>query len=741
MLKKLWANFALRRLVFGCLIILFSVIFLESCVLIDEGQKDILSVSGRNTVFCVVPGVILLSGFLLFAFRRIERIKPNNIKRVMWGIGALILFIQFLMLFLLIRDGFKGITDTCRVISQALAMVQTQDGLINNDILYFGRYANNYPFTVILYYLFKGMDFFGLTCYTSVLMVINVLLIDISGVFAVKLMRMLKGDIWGVKLLVLFLLCPTTYVWIVFTYTNTFSMPFIMGTLYFGIKAMRKRRRRVRNIVIAAVLGAVGYQIRPSTIVPIIAVILGILFALRIRRFREKCVLIGIILVIFTGVMLLSSNICKTHLKNPDMDKTFPFTHWLMMGMNPKENGFVNRKDVEFTMSFPTKEEKMRQNIRQMKSRLVKMGPRGYAALLAKKLQMVWGLGTDGYQGYYVNGENISGVHKYLFGDKGGLARIYCQIFRCTIFLFALLSILFQLRKKGVEEFFIISLTALGVIAFFLLWETNKKYNICFMELFLILMGDGMTRVGEFVRHPESIFGKQAGRARVWLKRAVGVLIFLAPAGAAAYMAAGWQYYTQTPYEQRKLAIQNSIHKEEFYQMKHKGEHLEQTFVTGQAFNEIRVMQKFKKGVEADSYRFELLDSEGRLLTSQTFPQKEKSKKDWQVFDVPEVAPCDTGRQYTIRIVCEKEQKEGLQIALMIYSSYNVYSGGSLVLNTKPLKWDMTFSVSKKTEESRISEYGYTAAGIIFWLLSGLLSYLFMNSIAASIKPLNSGCG
>lgn len=566
-----------------------------------------------------------------------------------------------------------------------------------------------------------------MTLYVSALMVLNVLLIDLSGIFAIRLIRMLRGDVWGIKLLILFLLCPTTYVWAVFTYTNTFSMPFIMGTLYFGIRTMRKRRHRIRNTVITGMFSAVGYQIRPSSIIPVIAVLLGILFTLRIKNFRQKCVLIGIILLIFIVVMLLSSYICNKHLKYPDEDRTFPFTHWVMMGINPECNGFVSQGDVDFTMSFSTKEEKMKQNIRKIKERFVKMGPKGYALLLAKKLRMVWALGADGYQQYYVNGEDISGVHGLVFGDKSAIARIYCQIFRCTTFFFALISIIFQLRKKGVEEFFVISLTALGVILFFLLWETNKRYNICFMELFLILMGDGMTRIQNFLDYPRELVGKSCVKTQGWMKKVISMAIVLAPVGATVYMAYGWQYYTQDIYEQREVTIQSRVDKEGFHKLKNQGYYLEQTFVTGQAFNEIRVMQKFKNGVDADSYRFELLDSKGTILAEQKFPDQKKSEKDWQVFDVPEIVPQESGEQYTMRIVCEREQTEGIQIAIMPYSSYDIYSRGELTLNAKPMNSDMAFCVSRKAEMGHISVRGYIIAGVIFWILSGILLYIWFS--------------
>lgn len=726
MLKIQRANFALRKFVLGFLFILFSIIFLESCAYMDESGRGFLLDYGRNSILCIVPGAVLLSGFLLFMFRCFEKMRPERIRMATWGLGVLIILIQSTVLIFLMKGGFKGVTDACRVLNQAIAMASEQKGLLDNDVPYFQKFSNNYPFTILLYYLCRGLRFMGVQCYAQVLMVLNIVMIDISGVFALKLVHMLKGRVWRAKLLLLFLLCPTTYVWIVFSYTNTFSMPFVMGTLYFGIKAMRGRKWRIGNTVLAAVLGAVGYQIRPSTIIPVVAIVIGIVLTMRIRQFREKCMLVLIIAVIFAGIMAASSAVCRMHLKNPDSDKTFPFTHWIMMGMNTEKNGFVNEEDVLFTMSFPQKEEKVKHNLKVIKKRLIQMKPAGYAALLINKLELVWGLGTDGYQGYYSNGEDISGLHQYFAGDRGGLAAVYCQIFRCVTFLFALFSVYYQLKRRGKGEIFIVSLTMLGAILFFLIWEANKKYNICFMEPALILMCDGVSRGWELARKVRRKFSAAAKRR---LLRSVSVLVLLLPLFATVLMVSERKYYILDKTEHRQEVIEDRVHKEEYILLKNKGDVAEQTFTSGQAFNEVRIMQKFDREIEMGSYRFELLDGGGKLLVSQYFPHRRKSKKEWQNFDFKEIKPSGRDSRYTIRIVCEKAQAGGILTAMTPYSAYDVYSGGELTLNDRNLKRDMTFSVSRKKNESRFSVVGYIAIGVVFWLLSGLLFYLVLKKV------------
>lgn len=323
MRKLKCVDLVFRKVILVFLFLLVLVIFLESCVsIIGEGNllldmkskmagSTFFGLSLRSVICFIVPGTILLSAFLIFIFRRIDRIRPDDENKVMWVIGGLILLLQGIILFFMIREGMKGCTDTSRVIDQAMAMADTQDGKLNNEMLYFARYGNNYPFTILLYYLYRIVRFFGAGYFVPFLMILNTILIDISGVFAIKLVRMLRGNLWGIRIMVLFLLCPTTYVWLLFTYTNTFSMPFVMGILYFGIKAMRRREHRILNIILAAILGAVGFQIRATTIIPVIAVVMGVLTAWRIRSYKERILMIFIVVAIMGTSMMISSKVTQ----------------------------------------------------------------------------------------------------------------------------------------------------------------------------------------------------------------------------------------------------------------------------------------------------------------------------------------------------------------------------------------------------------------------------------------------
>lgn len=634
--------------------------------------------------------------------------------------GILVILLQITAVFFLIRDGFRGITDTSRIINEAISMVGPQNGVLDNEQDYFARYGNTYPFTILMYYICRGIHFWGINSYEPVLMILNIILIDISGVFALHLAEMLRGRIMAIRLLFLFLICPTTYEWIAYTYTNTFSMPFVMGTLYFGIKTARKRKGRIKNIILAGVLGAIGYQIRATTIIPLIAVLLGIVISQKIKSAKQKCILILITLAIFIGTATGSSIICQNHLKNKTIDRTFPITHWLMIGVNTEYNGSTNAEDVNFSMSFPSKKEKVKGNLNRIKERLAKMGPVGYIVLTIKKMQYVWGDGTDGCLRYYTSGEDISLLHSYLYGDRSGVAILYRQIFRSGTFLFALIGVIYQLRKKVLDEFFVISLCAFGAILFFILWEANSKYNISFMELFLLLMADGICCVKRSVRWKPKRFGEIA---RVQVKEVVFMLLAVIPLCLTSLMILDRTYYTSNQSVYRDVKIQNSSWNEEFISLKNKGEFACQTFTTGKTFNEVRVLTKPEQHINAGSYRFELSDEHGNVLFVQEFPKQNEKTMKWQEFDVPEIYTDDNVRQYKIKIICIKKLDKGMGLRLGItpYKTYDLYTGGKFMVNSSEYQQDMTFSISWKECRSHMGIAEYVSVGMLIWLLFGIL--------------------
>lgn len=455
---------------------------------------------------------------------------------------------------------------------------------------------------------------------------------------------------------------------------------------------------------------------------------------MRIRSGKEKICMLLLVAGIFIGVMLATSFLCRTHIVNRESDKTFPFTHWVMMGLNVDKNGFVNNSDVNYSMSLPTKQEKIKGNVEKIKERLSKMGPVGYVLLVAKKLEYVWGAGGDGSLGFYSCGENITGIYQYFYGDKNGLFCIYSQVFRSITFMFALYSVFFQLRKKGLDEFFMLSLTVLGAILFFIIWETNHKYNICFMNLLYILMGDGINCFAGFTRQNKKM---EMFLQKKWCRQGVLMFILVIPLAISTLMLADFSHYIQKKSEYHRVALSVINHKAEYISLKKNGDVMEQTFITDQNFNKVYILCKESSKWMKDNYLLQLLDEKGDDIGIRQISEEVTEGIDgrWICLHLDEIPAVQKAKRFTIRVVCLKNQKKGISLAITPYDMFDLYEDGSLKLNHTLSNRDMAFCVVNSREESLISTTGYIIFGLTVWVFSGILVWKFYKRLRVVKSP------
>lgn len=452
--------------------------------------------SGEKGMFWEYIALIFLAVFMGFAVVWLYRRLENTGKRC-----AVILSIAILLLqigFLVFVSHPMTSSDPARVQNEALEMIRRQHGQINMDNEYFQRYENNHSVVVLFYYFYKILFQCGIRDVWIPTVILNVLCVDIGIYISYRTGRMLKGDAFANLLLVCFLLCPTTYVWLTTAYTNTFSFPYIMGILYLGLslRVTSSRRKVIMQCILLGFIMAIGYWIRPTTILPIIALLLFTEVVSKKRNtMLEGVIILAVFLLCFAGCRL----IVRQHVNQSKLMGTFPITHWIMMGLNEESQGSIdNNMDPQYTAGFPTKEEKRKANIEEIKKRLKNMGVKGVVKLGARKIFRVWAVGHDGSLSKAEYAKDFPVLYEKFMGDTGGWYLLFTQAFRVCIFVFLFFSAIAQLRQKQCTEMFLFALTFLGAVLFFLIWEANKRYNVCFVGVYLLLMADGIHNVAGY---------------------------------------------------------------------------------------------------------------------------------------------------------------------------------------------------------------------------------------------------
>lgn len=411
---------------------------------------------------------------------------------------TVVLFASLVLLqigFLLFVSHPMAISDPARVQNEALLMVQKRHGQMNMKDAYFQRYPNNHFIVVLFYYYYKILYFFGIHKVWIPTVILNMLCINAGILLSWLTAENWKGPSAANLLLGLFIICPTTYVWLTTVYTNTISFPFVMAVIYLCQCLQKNGGKRSCLILLGAVM-AVGYWVRPTTIIPIIAVVIySVLCMLRNRqRFMQKQYLVktGITAMIFLCCFAGCGKLVDRHVDQEKLTGQFPIEHWIMMGLNQESAGGFSRSDEAYTLSYATKAEKRAADVQRIRQRLSRMGVSGVGIQAAVKMFSVWALSDDDCFSKAEYASDFPGLYRYFMGDDNDWYLLFMQAFRFLTFVFLTISILGQLRKKEIDESFIISLTFLGAVLFFILWEANRKYNVCFMGIYLLLMTDGI---------------------------------------------------------------------------------------------------------------------------------------------------------------------------------------------------------------------------------------------------------
>lgn len=91
-----------------------------------------------------------------------------------------------------------------------------------------------------MYFYFKVIRIFGADYFYSAV-VLNIICIDLSVFGCFNIVNILFGKKRALGALYLLAFCPTTYLFVSFPYTNTFSAPFIAGVLYFSLRIVNEK--------------------------------------------------------------------------------------------------------------------------------------------------------------------------------------------------------------------------------------------------------------------------------------------------------------------------------------------------------------------------------------------------------------------------------------------------------------------------------------------------------------------
>lgn len=255
------------------------------------------------------------------------------------------------------------------------------------DIRYFSNYPNNLLYFFFELFVFKLNKYFSIfsdtqqaLCVITVNCALNTLSCLLVYKTAARLTRKLYA-FFGFFLAVLsFGLSP----WNVICYTDALGLIFPILTLYVFI---RPAKHKWLSYVLSAIIGTLGYFIKPQCFILLIAVFLieGI-YALSEKHLLKPLLLsLLTVAITFFAVKAGTGFLCSHYHIQLDNEQSFGIAHFWMMGLNPETKGVYSAEDVRYSRSFVTASERTQANIAVGKQRLQEMGFFGTLKQLAAK--------------------------------------------------------------------------------------------------------------------------------------------------------------------------------------------------------------------------------------------------------------------------------------------------------------------------------------------------------------------
>ena len=504
-----------------------------------KGNKyDILSKSGYTRLYFLLAAFLLLCiDIIVYKF-----IKKSNDKKIKFFNIFLFIFLVIGQVFLISSFNTTQITDPFYIDDYAIAIANGIDKVVDNDwSTYFVNYTNNNLVFMFTLRLIQISNFLGIHNYITFLNVVNAILIDLSIVFTYFIAKDEKDKKFASFVLFLSIFNPLNYVMIFWPYTTTYSLPFMTGLILLWIK-LRKGTSN-KYILYSVLLGltiSIGYLMRPTLIIPLIALIMIYLFDLINKKctFNKKTSIIcGIVLVSMISSFLLVNLDIKKYIHG--QENAFPTTHWIMIGLYG--DGTIKTEYNKYTASFKTREEREKATTDAIVKTLHEYKLPGLFKHTLKKLPVTWNDGTSYYMIRMRQDRSPSELYNWIVGDKNDICVLYAQAFRIV----TLVSMLYFFAKKYDDKKYgpidLYSLTLFGAILFYLIWEAKYAYSIPFLPIMLILQAKGI----------ELIIDKEKSVGRI-AKRRVFLLVL---AATMSLMLIDYGDYVKKPYTYRNYSV------------------------------------------------------------------------------------------------------------------------------------------------------------------------------------------
>lgn len=455
-----------------------------SLIFFNNGTSKNSISNGKLFIWIIFMLIIYILSFYIIK-KKYSFINKN--KKIIGIIYFLIIFIIQIILIYNISTSIGW--DVGRVVGAAV-----NDPSIDKNGYFSICYNNSF-----LYYLFKiVVKIFGTKHIWIILDIINAIAIDCGIYFVYLALKKISTNFISIIGIIFFTITFGFFGYIILPYSDTLAIPFTIGlfVLYLYRDDFKKINKPMM-LIIYSIISFFGYLLKPTTIIISIAIIIIEFFS---NKVNYKKLIVTILSYLLIFILLNSLWTCFMNKQNDfkvDETKKLPFTHFIMMGL--PEVGNYNWYDVEYTLSYKTKKEKISANIKLIKERLNDYGISGFANHIINKSRWITSEGYFyyGLEGNFANFDlskksNILSNIYYTNGEHYDWYLLFTQSTWVILMIGLCANILGTIKNKLDTNFTIVNMTIFGIFLFLLIFEGRSRYFILYLPFFCISSINGM---------------------------------------------------------------------------------------------------------------------------------------------------------------------------------------------------------------------------------------------------------
>lgn len=674
--------------------------------------------------------LLILFVFLLFLFvMQIFHWLKSCSKRMLFAFYLIcVAFAGFVSLVLLHNIYSIQVTDSARLVDQAIIFAKEgigPDFISKRYQTYFKIYGNNYFFTIILSVFYRILFAFNVKNVLFPSFILNMTAIWLGVVFAVLTAIRIRGLRCGAKVLFLCVLNPIFYLMTFMIYTNSFSLPFMTGVIFFAVCIYKSdsNAKIILYSVIEAVFVVVGYFIRATVLIPVIALIFSYIILLIRKQGNFRKMIPGFFAFVLASLLIFQGiQIKNTEYFGRNEDENFPITHWIMMGSHG--DGQYCNSDKEYTLSVAGKQERVKANLSKLKDNIIQAGPAGVAYLFLKKIGTTW---SDGYKSMnrrIGQTEKFNNLYRYLLGDNKDFFVLYCFAYSILVYLLIIFSSLFYIctKRKSFYLFFM-QLVFFGGIVFYTFWEVKNIYSVPFIPFLILIAEYGGTELDFELQEIVCKFRKLYKYfAMIYI---IGILLICGKLFISL---------STNPVSLRKNTINSCVPNEITYidrEISKGGEILQSFYMANKPINQfkfsIRCIKQPEKAKEKE-YEINLLNSKKEIIRQMivgkdNIEYNQNENKYYLTVSFEDVKPETSGCQMFIQI-----RKLGKKQASFVFGYLNrqvdIYRGECWV-NKSLQDHDIYLQVYQSDTNSIFSVKGALSVSIVSAIIAIMLFLLF----------------